>query len=212
MNEDDDELDSTGFPREQRARRSTEGARHPSDRRQSALVVGTRVGKRQQPESELPEPRRPIFDTYAAGSRATAKHKLYDSYLRAIRWASDRIGTNGIVAFVSNGSFLEGNSTDGVRKSIAAEFNKILRRQSSRQPADSWRTITQRRRQGIRKRQPRNGRALRTCEELQGSTSGPDFLPRHRGLSDPRPEVEGASQSALHRERRLVLDYSERER
>ena len=66
-----------------------------------------------------------ISATYAAESRATAKHKLYDSYLRAIRWASDRVGDNGIIAFVSNGSFLEGNSTDGVRRSIAAEFNKI---------------------------------------------------------------------------------------
>ena len=52
--------------------------------------------------------------------------KLYDSYFRALRWASDRIGERGIIAFVSNNSFLDANSTDGVRLSLAQEFSQIF--------------------------------------------------------------------------------------
>jgi predicted helicase len=66
-----------------------------------------------------------IAQTYAKLSSATAKNKLYDSYLRAIRWASDRIGDRGIVAFVSNGGFLDSNSGDGIRKSLVSEFSSI---------------------------------------------------------------------------------------
>jgi len=63
--------------------------------------------------------------TYAGRSAAAAKNKLYDSYFRAIRWASDRIRDRGIVSFVSNGGFIESNSADGLRKTFADEFNSI---------------------------------------------------------------------------------------
>ncbi len=66
-----------------------------------------------------------IASTYAARSSANLKSKLYDSYVRAIRWSSDRIGNRGIVAFVSNGGFIDSNSADGLRKSLAAEFSSI---------------------------------------------------------------------------------------
>lgn len=66
-----------------------------------------------------------IEDTYAALSSAQNKNSLYDSYLRAFRWATDRIGNRGIVAFVSNGGWLDGNSGDGVRKSFAEEFTDV---------------------------------------------------------------------------------------
>ena len=49
----------------------------------------------------------------------------YDSYIRALRWASDRIGDNGIVAFVTNGNFIETPSMDGVRASLAKEFSSV---------------------------------------------------------------------------------------
>src|SRR5580704_13465181 len=49
-----------------------------------------------------------IAETYAAQSSATNKNSLYDSYIRAFRWASDRIKGQGIIAFVSNGSFIDG--------------------------------------------------------------------------------------------------------
>jgi len=50
-------------------------------------------------------------------------NSLYDSYIRAIRWASDRIGDRGIVAFVTNGSFIDANSMDGLRKCLVAEYS-----------------------------------------------------------------------------------------
>ncbi len=66
-----------------------------------------------------------IRETYVAESRVTNKMGLYDAYIRALRWASDRIGERGVVAFVSNGSFIDTPSMDGVRKSIAREFSSI---------------------------------------------------------------------------------------
>lgn len=66
-----------------------------------------------------------IRDTYAAQSSATLVRNLYDSYIRAIRWASDRIGERGIVAFVTNGSFLEANNMDGLRKCLAGEYSHL---------------------------------------------------------------------------------------
>ncbi len=66
-----------------------------------------------------------IADTYAARSTATNKNSLYDSYLRAFRWATDRIGDAGIVAFVSNGGWIDGNTADGIRLSLAGEYSRI---------------------------------------------------------------------------------------
>ncbi|WP_245986603.1 type ISP restriction/modification enzyme [Azospirillum thermophilum] len=66
-----------------------------------------------------------IRDTYAARSSATNKNALYDSYIRAIRWASDRIGDAGVVAYVSNAGWLDGNTTDGLRKCLSDEFSSI---------------------------------------------------------------------------------------
>ena len=66
-----------------------------------------------------------IAETYAAKSGATLKYKIYDSYVRAIRWASDRIQNEGVVAFVSNGGYIDGTSADGLRKSLAEEFDAI---------------------------------------------------------------------------------------
>ncbi|MFE4699325.1 DEAD/DEAH box helicase [Streptomyces sp. NPDC056738] len=66
-----------------------------------------------------------IQETYAAKSTATNKNSLYDSYIRAIRWASDRIKGEGVVAFVSNGGYIDGNTADGLRKSLAEEFDAI---------------------------------------------------------------------------------------
>ena len=66
-----------------------------------------------------------IRDTYAEKSTATNKNALYDSYIRAIRWASDRIGDSGIIGFVTNAGFLDSNSADGLRKCLAEEFSSI---------------------------------------------------------------------------------------
>ena len=66
-----------------------------------------------------------IAETYAAHSTATRKSSLYDSYIRAIRWASDRVRDSGVIAFVSNGSFIDGNAADGLRKCLVGEFSKL---------------------------------------------------------------------------------------
>ena len=66
-----------------------------------------------------------IRDTYAAHSSATLVNSLYDSYIRAIRWASDRIKDKGIVCYVSNGGFISSNAADGLRKCLTDEFSTI---------------------------------------------------------------------------------------
>ena len=66
-----------------------------------------------------------IRSTYAARSNATNKNALYDSYIRAIRWASDRIMDAGVIGFVSNAGFIETNTADGLRKCLAEEFSSI---------------------------------------------------------------------------------------
>ena len=63
--------------------------------------------------------------TYADRSTATNKNALYDSYIRAIRWASDRIGDSGVVGFVTNAGYLDSNSADGLRKCLAEEFSSL---------------------------------------------------------------------------------------
>ncbi len=66
-----------------------------------------------------------IRDTYGARSEATNKNSLYDSYIRAIRWASDRIGDAGIIGFVTNAGFVDASTTDGLRKCLNDEFSSL---------------------------------------------------------------------------------------
>ncbi len=69
---------------------------------------------------------RRIDETYAKASKANLNKSNYDSYMKAFRWSSDRLDKDGgIIAFVSNGSWLDGNSTDGFRKTIEKEFTAI---------------------------------------------------------------------------------------
>ncbi|WP_254475173.1 type ISP restriction/modification enzyme, partial [Bartonella sp. B1098] len=66
-----------------------------------------------------------IRETYIAQSKATSTQKLYDSYIRAIRWASDRIDNAGVIGFVSGSGYIEKSTMDGLRKSLAKEFTSI---------------------------------------------------------------------------------------
>ncbi len=68
-----------------------------------------------------------IRKTYAEKSAANLKKGLYDSYIRAFRWASDRIDSEngGMVAFITNSGWLDGNSADGFRKCLQEEFSSI---------------------------------------------------------------------------------------
>ena len=66
-----------------------------------------------------------VAETYAKASTATNKKALADPYIKAIRWASDRIGEEGIVTFITNNSFLDGVAFDGMRKYLATDFDAI---------------------------------------------------------------------------------------
>ncbi len=58
-------------------------------------------------------------------STATNKSNLFDSYIRAIRWSANRIEASGVIGFITNNSFLDGNAMDGMRKSLIEEFSDI---------------------------------------------------------------------------------------
>jgi len=67
-----------------------------------------------------------IRDSYAAFSKATNKHNLYDSYIRAIKWGSERFGDkDGILAFVSGSAWIEKSFADGMRKCLQQEFSNL---------------------------------------------------------------------------------------
>ena len=66
-----------------------------------------------------------IADTYTKDSTATNRNKLYDPYIKAIRWGLDRIGEKGIVAYITNNSFLDGVAFDGMRKHLAEDCEAI---------------------------------------------------------------------------------------
>ncbi|WP_375679352.1 MULTISPECIES: DEAD/DEAH box helicase [unclassified Bartonella] len=66
-----------------------------------------------------------IRETYAAQSNANLIRNLYDNYIRAIRWASDRIDNAGVIGFVSGSGYIEKSTMDGLRKSLAKEFTSI---------------------------------------------------------------------------------------
>lgn len=69
-----------------------------------------------------------LAETYAQNTSSQNKNSLYDSYIKAFRWASDRIAQNpegGIVSFISNGSWIDGNAQDGFRKCLEEEFSSI---------------------------------------------------------------------------------------
>ncbi len=77
------------------------------------------------PNVNYPALKSRIEETYADRSTVTNKTSLYDTYKMAIRWASDRIKEQGIIAFVTNGSWIDGNADSGVRACLAEEFSSI---------------------------------------------------------------------------------------
>ena len=73
--------------------------------------------------SELVEKR--ISETYCTETTASSKTSLFDSYVMAIRWASDRIGEKGVIGFVTNNGWLTGNAASGLRRTLEKEFDHI---------------------------------------------------------------------------------------
>jgi predicted helicase len=66
-----------------------------------------------------------VAETYAKDSKATNKNALSDPYVKAIRWATDRISDDGIVALVTNSSFIDKLAFDGMRKNLGNDFDLI---------------------------------------------------------------------------------------
>jgi predicted helicase len=66
-----------------------------------------------------------VRKTYAKMSSSTNNNAIYDSYFKAFRWASNRLKEQGVICFVTNGSWIDSNSADGFRKSLQAEFSSV---------------------------------------------------------------------------------------
>ena len=74
---------------------------------------------------EYPQLDQRIRSTYAEASNAKLVKNLYDSYIRGIRWATDRIADRGVIGIVTNGSFIDANNMDGLRACLAEEFTSV---------------------------------------------------------------------------------------
>lgn len=66
-----------------------------------------------------------LAETYVSKSNAGLTKGLYDSYVKAFRWASDRLKNQGVIGFVTNGNYLNTNSADGLRAGLYEEFNHL---------------------------------------------------------------------------------------
>ena len=84
-----------------------------------------RSGTEDNPNVDYPQLEQRIRETYAEFSTVTNLSRLYDTYKLAIRWASDRIKEQGMIAFVTNGSWIDGNVDAGIRACLAEEFTSI---------------------------------------------------------------------------------------
>jgi predicted helicase len=128
MTEEDDSMDTIFFPRNNER----------ADRQKALdirVIVGNppySVGQSSQNDDNAnlsyPTLDSSIERTYSRRSTASSKKSLYDSYIRAIRWATNRLAgckDGGIVGFVSNGGWLDANSADGIRHSLSDEFDHI---------------------------------------------------------------------------------------
>ena len=88
--------------------------------------VGQKSGNDNNQNSSYPYLDQAISDTYGAKSKATNTRNAYDSYIKAFRWATDRLGENGIIGFVSNGAWLDSVALDGFRQCLVEDFNHIF--------------------------------------------------------------------------------------
>ena len=88
--------------------------------------AGQTSGNDNNQNEHYPELESRIEETYVQrAGKITLKNSLYDSYIKAFRWASDKIGESGIVAFVSNAGWIDSAAANGMRKCLTEEFNSI---------------------------------------------------------------------------------------
>ena len=87
--------------------------------------AGQKSAADDNPNVAYPHLAKKVEKTYVAESEAANKNSLYDSYKLAIRWATDRIKDKGIIAFVTNASFIGGNADAGLRACLSDEFSYL---------------------------------------------------------------------------------------
>lgn len=87
--------------------------------------VGQKSGNDNNQNSSYKYLDQAIASTYVFRSASTLTRNAYDSYIRAFRWATDRLGDNGVIGFVSNGSYLDSVALDGFRECLIEDFNHI---------------------------------------------------------------------------------------
>ena len=193
------------LPREQRAPRALKKLPDHGHRRQPAVLrrARTRPTTTTRTRSTRRSTRRSQRPTPSARPRR-CKNSLYDSYIRAIKWATLRIQDRGVVAFVTNGGFLDANTADGMRKTPGRGVLVDLRVQPARQPAHRWRAVAARR--AARSSAAAAGRPSRSpCWSRTPTQHGPghDPLHRHRRLPD---RASRSSRGCRRREQSAGLD------
>ena len=87
--------------------------------------AGQRSATEDNPNVDYPELEARISETYAKSYKGSNIRYVYDTYKMAVRWASDRIGEQGVITFVTPASWIDGNSETGIRKCLAEEFSSI---------------------------------------------------------------------------------------
>jgi len=87
--------------------------------------AGQKSATDNNPNDSHPEIEQLIQETYAGKSNASLNKALFDLYLKSLRWASSKIGDEGIISIVTNGGWLTGNAASGVRACLAEEFSSI---------------------------------------------------------------------------------------
>lgn len=128
MTEDGDKLDEVVF----RSNNARVQAQNDLDIRviigNPPYSVGQTSGNDDNANLSYPTLDASIRDSYAKLSTAQNKNSLYDSYIRAIRWGSNRLlksANGGVLCYVSNGGYIDGNTADGLRQTLYAEFHEI---------------------------------------------------------------------------------------
>lgn len=128
MTEDGDKLDEVVF----RSNNARVQAQNDLDIRviigNPPYSVGQTSGNDDNANLSYPTLDASIRDSYAKLSTTQNKNSLYDSYIRAIRWGSNRLLTSdqgGVLCYVSNGGYIDGNTADGLRKTLYSEFHEI---------------------------------------------------------------------------------------
>lgn len=87
--------------------------------------VGQKSANDDNKNTRYPKLEQAIADTYVKHSSASNKNSLYDSYVKAFRWATDRLDDDGVICFITNGGYIDGNAFSGFRKCIGDDFSHI---------------------------------------------------------------------------------------